>query len=181
MTSIQFLDSSNFSKAKDGSLLCSIPKYALVLFWSTNCPHCTQVKEIIQGMNNNMNGCTFGMCNLDENKECIDMIVSSGIEMSYVPFIVFFANQKPYMVYSGPPREDTMIKFIVEVSNAYREEVQSRKGTQRLTDGSTETRTPIKKIEQSCKIDDKQCIENARVDKGSCYLPMREAYANNRK
>lgn len=176
MSSINFLSLSDFSESR-GKLKVSIPQFGLVLFWSSNCKYCTTAKDILALMNRKVNGCNFGMVNLDMNRELIDMCNKSGIALEHVPFFVFFANHTPYMVYSGPVAIEPLTKFVIEVSTQYHEENKPK-----MT-GRTNTIAPPKQVTDSvdsCKIGDTVCQQQANSYQSgrSGYCTIKEAYAN---
>ena len=125
MNSIQFLKDSNFTVDHSGILNVNITGYSLILFYSTQCPHCKEMMEAVKHMPQIINGCSFGIINLDENKGVIQKCAKSQLKLKYVPFLVFFANGVPYMVYNGPTDENEIKRFIVQVSDAYVKEFQT--------------------------------------------------------
>jgi hypothetical protein len=124
-SSIQFLNDSNFSVDSGGTLHVSISGFSLILFYSTQCPHCKEMMEAVKRMPNIINGCSFGVINLDQNKGVIQKCAKSQLQLKYVPFLVFFASGVPYMVYNGPTVESEIKRFIVQVSDAYVKEFQN--------------------------------------------------------
>ena len=124
-SSIQFLNDSNFSVDTSGILHVSIPGFSLVLFYSTQCPHCKDMMEAVKRMPTIINGCSFGVINLDQNKGVIQKCAKSQLKLKYVPYLVFFASGVPYMVYNGPTDENEIKRFIVQVSDAYVKEFES--------------------------------------------------------
>ena len=124
-SAIQFLNDSNFSVDSSGTLRVSISGFSLILFYSTQCPHCKEMMEAVKRMPNIINGCSFGVINLDQNKGVIQKCAKSQLQLKYVPFLVFFASGVPYMVYNGPTDESEIKRFIVQVSDAYVKEFQT--------------------------------------------------------
>lgn len=128
-SSIQFLKDSDFSVDQSGILNVNISSfnsgYSLILFYSTQCPHCKEMLEAVRRMPSIINGCSFGVINLDHNKGIIQKCAKSQLQLKYVPFLVFFASGVPYMVYNGPTEENEIKRFIIQVSEAYHKEYQN--------------------------------------------------------
>lgn len=168
---LKFLSSKDFN-IQNNTLFLDIPKYSLVLFWSNSCTYCAKAKAVMQQLNNQINGCNFALCNLDENKGVIKMCVDSGIALDHVPFFVFFANKNPYMVYSGPIETKTISSFILEVSTQFKNEynkVSSNNGA----DAKTNLPPSQEKNNQICKIGDFECMKRSRRYE---YCTLEEAY-----
>jgi len=176
MPPITFCNTDDF-KDSNGNLAINIPKFALALFWSSNCKYCESAKHILSNMNQQINGCSFAMCNLDTNREMIQLCNNAGIALEHVPFFVFFANKSPYMIYAGPIAQDQLTRFVIEVSTQYHKENAKK----------TNTTTSIKDIGEntqvadSCNVGDIACQEKAKSTFNSSYCTLKEAYANNRK
>jgi thioredoxin-like negative regulator of GroEL len=167
-SSILFMSSSDFGVGRDGSLLHNIQSgYSLVLFYSTQCPHCAAAQDIFKELNKTVIGCKFAMINIDNNKNIIQICKQSILPIEYVPLLVFFANGKAYMMYSGPLREQNIRQFIEQVATAYAEEYSSNDGQ----------KTFIENFE-GCGIDDQQCKEDYVKRQRGCYVTMKEAYSN---
>lgn len=166
---LKFLSTEDFN-IQNNTLFLNIPKYALVLFWSNSCNFCTKAKNVMQQLNNQINGCNFALCNLDQNKDVIKMCVNSGIALDHVPFFVFFANKNPYMVYSGPIDNKTISSFILEVSSQFKNEYKegsSNHSTEKTNLSSNE------KNNDFCKIGDFECMKrSSRYE----YCTLEEAY-----
>lgn len=189
MTStIKFMEDKDFYNGPGEMLVCSLPKYALVMFYSTQCAHCAEMKNVFMDLNQKIEGCNFGMINVDDNKGVIDKCNKGGVELTYVPFVVFFANKKPYMVYTGPCVSSDLERFIVDVSNDYRSKNMNNKITQpennsysdRFTqhqESNDDTYAPSK---DACAIGDEECISHKSNEskRKMCYLSIDEAYSS---
>lgn len=168
---LKFLSSKDFN-VQNNTLFLDIPKYSLVLFWSNSCTYCVKAKTVIQQLNNQINGCNFALCNLDENKDVIKMCVDSGIALEHVPFFVFFANKNPYMVYSGPIDTKTISSFILEVSTQFKNEYNTG-SLNSGAGGKTNLPQTQEKTIGHCKIGDFECMKRSR---SYGYCTLAEAY-----
>lgn len=120
MSGLLFLTSDDFvvTKGNNGNLLCNnIPGYSLILFYSTQCKHCTNLIPIFKNLPGTINGCQFGMINVSTNKNCVLMSNNTISPITYVPNIILYINKRPYMVYKGPHKSDEIRRFIMEVAN----------------------------------------------------------------
>ena len=119
MSGLLFLSNDDFALAKGskGNILCtSIPGYSLILFYSTQCPHCQQVLPVFRGLPGSIGGCQFGMVNVTLNKNCIRLSKDTIAPITYVPYIVLYINGRPFMKYMGPLTSEEIKRFIIEVA-----------------------------------------------------------------
>lgn len=160
-----FLTSDDFvlSKGTKGTILCtSIPGFSLLLFYSTQCPHCQKLIPIFKKLPGSIGGCQFGMINVSTNKNCIRMSKDTIAPITYVPYIILYVNGRPFMRYNGQYTENDLKKFVIDVAN---------------------------KIETKQKFSNDQVKEDVRGripaytiglpkcdDDEECYFPYNEAY-----
>ena len=144
MSSLLFLTTDDFalSKSNDGNnvLHHEIRGFSLILFYSTNCVYCQKINPIFKRLPEIVNGCQFGMVNVSMNKTLIGMAAKSITPIKYVPLIILYINGRPYMKYDGPPEENEIRRFILEVSNSVRDsgftQVTKEKGIPAYTIGN---------------------------------------------
>jgi thiol-disulfide isomerase/thioredoxin len=125
MNGLLFLNSGDFSisKGTKGNIMCHlIPGFSLILFYSTQCEHCQSIIPIFKKLPGSVGGCQFGMINVSTNKACVKMSKNTISPITYVPYIVFYINGRPSMIYKGPHDGKEIQKFIMEVA----ENVQSK-------------------------------------------------------
>lgn len=118
MSGLLFLTSEDFTinKGTKGNILCNtIPGFSLILFYSTQCPHCQNLIPIFKKLPGTISGCQFGMLNVGTNKELVKMTKNTILPINYVPLIILYVNSKPYMVYKGPHDGNEIKRFIIEV------------------------------------------------------------------
>jgi thioredoxin-like negative regulator of GroEL len=174
---MHFLDNSHFEVSPSGELSVKLKGYVLMLFYSTKCEHCGDMIDKFRELNDTVNGCSFAQVNLDTNKELIKKVNASNIKLTFVPFVVLFANGTPYMIYSGPVSTPDLRRFILEVTDAYAKEFEQN----RLNGGNRTTEISIIDDSVGCRVDDDECRTKASAGRESCYVTMEEAYTNKKK
>lgn len=120
MSGLLFLSSEDFqiTKGTKGDILChSIPGFALILFYSTQCAHCKTLIPIFKKLPGTIGGCQFGMINVSSNKKAVMMSQNTIAPITYVPYIVLYINGKPFMRYNGPHDSGEIRRFVIEVAN----------------------------------------------------------------
>lgn len=167
-----FLNEKDFSIDENKNLICNTLKYnqfTACLFFSNKCPHCHTMKEILKELNQLVNGCKFAMVNLDDNRNLILKSQKTNCNIEFVPFLVFFVKNEPHMIYSGSPDKDSVLKFIIDVSN--------NTINNSVTDVSVLTNDNQSVPENSCNINNKECITQAKKQYNpTAYMTMNEAY-----
>lgn len=124
MSSLLFLSTDDFmlSKGENGDVLHhDIRGFSLILFYSKQCVYCQQIIPVFKRLPEIVTGCQFGMVNVSINKSLIGMSMKSITPIKYVPLLILYINGRPYMLYKGPPEENDIRRFILEVSNAVQE------------------------------------------------------------
>jgi thiol-disulfide isomerase/thioredoxin len=119
MSGLLFLSSEDFTvqRGTKGNILCNtIPGFSLILFYSTQCPHCQQLIPIFKKLPGTIGGCQFGMINISTNKQCVRMSKETIAPISYVPYVVLYVSSKPFMQYKGPYDINEIKRFVLEVA-----------------------------------------------------------------
>jgi thioredoxin-like negative regulator of GroEL len=118
MSGILYLTSDDFQiqTGNNGNLLCTeIKNYSLILFYYTECVHCKTILPIFKRLPDSIHGCQFGIINVGLNKSVVEKSKNTVNPIKYVPYIVFYVEGKPYMIYKGPYSIEEIGKFIMEV------------------------------------------------------------------
>ena len=106
------------ARGTSGQILCAkINGLALVLFYSTNCVYCKKLIPIFKKLPELVGGCSFAMINVSQARGIIRMSKNTVSPIEFVPYIIFYVNNKPYMRYNGPPEMQAIKDFVVEVAN----------------------------------------------------------------
>jgi len=119
MSGLLFLSANDFrmmSTPKGNVMGNTIPGFSLILFYSTRCKHCQSIIPVFKKLPGTVNNCQFGMINVTQNRQCIEMSKGSLTELKYVPYILLYYNGKPLVKYAGPPDIQTIAKFVFEMA-----------------------------------------------------------------
>lgn len=154
---------------KGKTLLChQIRGYSMILFHSSRCEYCKELIPIFKRLPMRMEGCHFGMFNVDVDRETMALCKKMT---DHVPYIVLYSDGEPYMSYNGPPDEVTICQFIVEVAQAK----QSKQKFASQQKAQVIEQPPGKQIPA-------YCLGNPLCGKDNvCYLEFDTAYVAMRK
>lgn len=175
-----FLGNDDFEvrKINNANMLCTnIKGIAVIMFYSTRCSYCQNLIPIFKMLPRTISGCQFGIANVDICKNVIAMSKTTIDPITYVPYIVFYANRRPIIKYSGPHSLQDISKFITEVArtlNAQKffENQQSDSSSQ-----STEKTIPAYSIALPCSTPRHKGDETKQCDDDVCYLEDSHAYS----
>ena len=126
MNSLLFLSEQDFSiqQGKKGHLLCNnLPGVSLVLFYSKQCPHCSDVFPIFKTLPQVVYGCQFALLNISMNTNVARMSQRTIAPITHVPFIILYVNGRPFMKYNGEKSLRAIAGFVNEVLSR----IQSKK------------------------------------------------------
>lgn len=119
MSALLFLSDEDFfiAKGTKGPILCTnIPGFSLVLFYSNKCPHCKNLDPIFRSLPGTIQGCQFGMLNVNNNSNCVQLSKNTICPILYVPNLFFYVNGRPFMIYKGPHDLENIRRFVIEVA-----------------------------------------------------------------
>lgn len=75
---------------------------AVVLFSGNDCPHCEKMKEIFNAVEPHFEGKVhFCTINLSEYPELVEASADTLTNITYVPYVLVYVNNIPYMRYEG--------------------------------------------------------------------------------
>jgi thiol-disulfide isomerase/thioredoxin len=122
MSGLKFLGREAFKiskiRTKDGK---PSNKELMVLSDTTGISYCQTLIPIFKQLPNSIIGCKFGMINLKNNRDVIEMSQSTVEPLTEVPYILFYVNGRPYMKFKGEDYKEASIKkFIVDTSKRVR-------------------------------------------------------------
>lgn len=168
MSGLLFLNSQDFriEQGQKGNILCNTIKgYSVVLFYSTQCVHCQTLIPIFKNLPQQLPGVQFAMINISVNKNVVLMSRDTIAPISFVPYIIFFFDGKPYMKYSGPYDMNEIKRFVTEV-------ISNLKNKTKFYDNSA--------VNNNSVPDNKKIPEYAigipKCNGDVCYLTYDEAY-----
>lgn len=119
MSGLLFLTTDDFhvSKGTKGNILCnSIPGFALILFYSPQCPHSNRLIPVFKRLPGTIGGCQFGLLNVSTNKNCVRMSKNTIVPIKYVPLLILYINGRPFIKYNGVQEENDIKSFILQVA-----------------------------------------------------------------
>lgn len=165
MSGLLFLtkDDFNIKEGSKGELLChNIKGISLILFYSTQCPHCHTFIPCFKRLGGTIGGCQFGMINISKNREVVMMSKKTIAPIEYVPYVVLYVNGIPFMRYDGPQDEREIRNFVTDVANQLQ----------------TKEKFSSEKVKQTGKGIPAYTIGKPLVgcDGNVCYLEFDEAY-----
>lgn len=119
---ILFLTSNDFtlSQGTKGQLLTTKLKggMSLILFYTTDCEFCKEFVPLFRKLPEYFTyGIKFGIINVSNNKNIIQMSKLTVSPISYVPYVVLFVDGKPFVRYDGPRRLQDIITFLKEMES----------------------------------------------------------------
>ncbi len=119
--SLLFLETDDFEVKQSpngGTVLCNkLPNYSLILFYSTKCEICKTLLPIYKKLPRMVVGCQFGIVNVSNCKDLVQMSKTTKTVLEYVPYIVIYINGRPFMSYEGRHNENDIAKFVQDVYN----------------------------------------------------------------
>ena len=170
MSGLLFLESDDFTlqRGTKGNILCTaIPGFSLILFYSTQCPHCKDLIPIFRKLPGSIGGCQFGMLNVTTNKNCIRLSKDTVAPISYVPLIILYVSGRPFMKFNGQIHSTIELqKFVIEVA----QKVEKKQKFSKEQNNNTQEIVRGKVPEFSLGIPLYGCED------GVCYLEFQEAY-----
>jgi len=197
MSGILYLNINDFilKKNEKGNLLClnyDVKGLSLVLFYSHECQHCTNLMTKYKQLPLNINGCQFTMININknENKNLIQVSNNTIAPITYVPDIILYYDGVPYMRYDGAHDIQKIKKFIFDIyqrlsktqflDNSTQQQ-QQQQPQQQQQQPSQKTKQPPQQQQQKSQntipaytIGRPKCSGGDRDD--ICYLEFNKAY-----
>lgn len=119
--SIIFLTADDFLVQEIGRsklLMTNIKGISVVMFYSTQCKHCHTLLPIFKSLPRMIPNCQFAAANIDLHPRIIAMSRTTIDPISHVPYLVFYANRRPIIKYSGRSDINSIAKFISDVSKS---------------------------------------------------------------
>lgn len=105
MSAIKYLSSNDFyvDNGTNGYVLCckEAKDISLVLFYSNSCTHCNDFMPVFKQASIENPNCTFCLINVSNNVQVIEMSNLTIAPLKYVPYVIFYINQRPYVRYDG--------------------------------------------------------------------------------
>lgn len=170
-----YIEQINASKL----LFTNIRGVSVVMFYSTKCVHCQSLIPIFKTLPRMIPNCQFGMVNIDLYKQVIAMSRETIDPIKFVPYIVFYANKRPIIKYSGPHNLNEIVRFVTEVSKTLSSQQFFQKETQKGEKKSPqkdEVRIPEYTTGIPCTAGHHKNDETHISNDDICYVTDLEAY-----
>ena len=119
---IYFLSKNNFhlKESVDGKILAldnDMKGINLVLFYSNECEHCSKVISEFKKLPEHIFNCNFSMINVNQNTEVVKLSKQTISPLTYVPELILFIDNIPYMKYEGEVNIPDLQKFIKDTTS----------------------------------------------------------------
>jgi len=167
MTSLLFLTDDDFERKrgpkKAEMILKGVNGISLVLFYSKLCTHCHSFIPIFNQLPNDIKGCQFGLVNISNNKNLVQMSKGTVCEIKYVPYVIMFMQGRPFMRYDGERTMTGVKKFVSEVMTSVSKKEFNLRNNNLKKDHRIEKRPAY-------------CIGDPKCDEDVCYLDYNNAY-----
>lgn len=108
----------NIIKTIKGDLVEFLSKeLTVVLFYKNeeNRKYSDEFKRIFAEIQETGIECKFGVINIDEHSEAAEMASQTKTPINYVPYVVVYAQGRPYMSYGGKIDSIELVKLITYV------------------------------------------------------------------
>jgi hypothetical protein len=102
MNGVQILSTDDFvmQESMRGNILSNrIKGLSMVLFFSTNCQHCQKLLPVFKQLPSLINGCYFGMMNINNNRRFVELSANTISPITHVPLMIVYYDGKPYKKY----------------------------------------------------------------------------------
>lgn len=168
MNSLLFLSEQDFSiqQGKKGRILCNnLPGVSLVLFFSKQCPHCTDVFPVFAALPHAIPGCQFAILNISMFPGVAQKAQQTIAPITHVPFIILYVNGRPFMKYNGQ-------KSYEDISNFVNEVLQRIQSTRNFSSNQSQIRVEDNDIPEYAS----GIPFNMVCEGETCYLTFNEAY-----
>ena len=118
-----FLDTNDFQLTqienqgeKKIILTTQIPGLSLLLFYSPRCKYSNQILPVFKRLPQSITNCQFGLINVSNNRQLVQMSNQSITPIQYVPYIILYLHGQPYMIYNGPHNQQDIRSFVIEIA-----------------------------------------------------------------
>lgn len=136
MSSIMFLNSDDF-KVQDGTLTCALNKgLALILFYSTECPHCRPILPMFRAMPTVLHGCQYAIVNISNNQRLVQKAQPTTTPIKYVPDVLLYYNGRPVFKYSSKYSVEELKNFVITMSQKLDKKKPMSNGAQAESGGA---------------------------------------------
>ncbi len=116
---------------KKGKLLCTTQKDLLFVFFykGSGCDSCKTMMPAFQQLSKYVPEVKYAIVNVDEQKDVIRQSLKTISPIKYVPYLIIFANSKPFLRYDGGKDLKDMVDFLKDLLQRIPKNVLSTLGS----------------------------------------------------
>lgn len=186
MSGILFLGNDDFQvRQGDQGLVLSLTYdskgLTLVLFYSKECPYCDSLINKFKQLPDVVNGCQFAMVNVNRNMSVVERSKNTIAPITYVPDVILYVNNMPYVRYDGAHDIQHIKDFILSIYQKIQKTTFANNNAASSQATTTEQQQPVvqKKLQDSIPAYTigKPTYGNWKKD-GVCYLNFQKAYVS---
>jgi len=179
MSGLLYLTAEDFNirEGMKGCMLCTnIRGYSVLLIYSTACEYCKDLLPVFKHLPGTVGNCQFAMINVSVNRNVVLMSKDTMVPITYVPYILFYVDGKPFMKYSGANDINEIKRFIFEVTR--------KLGAKKFYEETTAKHETENKIPEytigTPKSGNTKSVGDMICEDGVCYLDFNgEGYIKN--
>lgn len=171
------LDHTAFKKMKGNrGYVLGIPNatnLTLLMFYSDRCEYCEQAMPELVKLNNvlrkNALPIQVAICNVGENPQVIQESQQTVDPIKYVPYMIIYQRDRPYLRYNGKKIAQEMFSYLMEVLKR----VDTR---QQFVNASQSSQSAAQDEEESSSAYQSGIPYNMVCQDGMCYLTTEEVH-----
>lgn len=128
---IVYLVPNDYYVNREDELCNKIDGHSFILFTTTSCHYCKDIQPIFVKMSQTIQGCTFGIIDVDqENQKIVNIASRSKTPLEYVPYMILYLKGRPIAQFiadeSHPEKNfDYMRDFLIQQSNAAKRDIST--------------------------------------------------------
>jgi len=125
---------------------------ALLLFYSKECKFCDGLINKFKQLPNLINGCIFGMINVNKNIGLVELSKNTINPLTYVPDLILYVDGAPHVRYDGNHEIEDIRKFIFDIyKNIEKTRFLQKEEYRRMANaaGVTNTQHPSQHLSQN--------------------------------
>jgi thiol-disulfide isomerase/thioredoxin len=188
--SIIYLSSNDFyilNSEKEGELpkLCNkLRGLSLVYFCSNQCSYCDIFQPIFETLPKEIGGCFFAVINVSDNNQVVKASENTTTPIKYVPYLILYVNNTPFMRYDGVRDSQSIKNFVFEVATKLQSNNNSDDASDKLGGAMSQTVKQMdshmeKTEEDHVGVPTYKGMYKPVGDDDVCFLTLEDAYGTN--
>lgn len=151
----------------------SATNLTLMMFYSDRCEYCEQAMPELVKLNNALRGKNLpiqvAICNVGENPQVIQEAQQTVDPIKYVPYMIIYQRDRPYLRYNGKKIAEEMFSYLMEVLKR----VDTR---QQFVNAAPSAQAAAQDEEESSSAYQSGIPYNMVCQDGMCYLTTEEVH-----